>query len=79
MAATRMEITAGDAMKFFKGAKIAVQDAKVVKVKGEDGKTREGFDVKNAELAERHIIGAADYGDRVAIVTLDGKRYEAKK
>jgi len=79
MAATRTEISAGDAMKFFKGTKIAVQDAKPVKVKGDDGKAREGFDVKSTDLAERHITGAADYGDRVVITTLDGKRYEAKK
>lgn len=79
MAATRTEISAGDAMKFFKGGRITVQEAKAVKIKGDDGKTRDGMDVKTVALNEGHVTGAADYGDRVAITTIDGRRYEAEK
>ncbi len=73
------KITAAEAMKFFKGGDIAVQTARQVKVKGEDGVTRPAFETKNRPLAEDLILSAVDYGDRVSIVTIDGKRHEAQK
>ncbi len=73
------QITAEEALKFFKGAKISVQHARRVKKKGEDGVEREAFETKSQDLSEAGILSAADYGDRVVIVTIDGKRYEAAK
>ena len=77
MAGTK--ITAAEAVKFFKGADISVQTARPVKVKGDDGVMRPAFETKRAPLAEAHIHAAADYGDRVVIVTIDGQRHEAQK
>ena len=59
-------------MKFFKGRDVKVQ----VATPGKDG---QGFTTAAAPLAEEHVTGARDYGDRVAIVTIDGQRYEAAK
>lgn len=77
MAQQGKEIAFGDAVKHFKGVK--VQTAKPVKVKGDGGKERDGFEVKAADLAEEHVIGARDYGKTVAIVTIDGQRHETAK
>lgn len=79
MAATRTEISAGAALQYFKGGKITVQEAKPVKIKGDDNKIRDGMDVKAVDLNEGHITGAADYGNRVVITTIDGRRHEADK
>ena len=79
MAATRTEISASAALQFFKGGKITVQEAKPVKIKGYDGKIRDGMDVKAVSLNEAHVTGAADYRDKVVITTIDGRRYEANK
>lgn len=65
----RKEIAAAEAIKAFGKQSITVQAARQVTVKGAD-------DVE--PLAVKHIIAAADYGDRVTIVTLDGRRYEAR-
>lgn len=76
---TRTEIAADAAMEFFKGQAISVQTAEKKSVKGDDGVTREAFKTSNVPLREAHILSAADYGDRVAIVTIDGRRYEAAR
>ena len=77
MASASKEIAGADALKFFKGVK--VQTATPVNVKGEDGKVRPGFETADAPLAEEHITGARDYGKRVVITTIDGRRHEAEK
>jgi hypothetical protein len=77
--AKRTEISAAEAFKAFKGRGVKVRTAKAVTVKGEDGKERPGYETEEAALAESHIIGAAQYDDgRVTIVTLDGRRHEAR-
>ena len=76
---TFTEIAAADALKFFKGQTITVQEARPAKGKDENGKPRSGYDVKNAPLAEAHVLSAKDHGNRVTITTIDGKRYEADK
>ncbi len=73
------EIPAASALAFFKSQKISVQEAKPIKAKGEDGRERPGFKTENVALAEAHILSAKDYGDRVTIITIDGRRYEAAK
>lgn len=77
----RTEISAAEALKAFKTRPI-VQTAKPGKVpyKDESGaeRTRDGFITKEVEATEKHVLGAAKYDDRVVIVTLDGKRHEAR-
>lgn len=70
------QLSAADAMKAFKGKSIVVQVATPVKVKGEDGKRREGFETKGTPLAEEHVLSACDCGDRIVMVTIDGRKYE---
>lgn len=74
-----IEITAAEAIKFFGKRNINVQEAKPAKGKDDNGKPRTGYDTKSAPLAEGHILAARDYGDRVAITTVDGRRHEADK
>ena len=71
-------IAAKEALKFFKNS-IEVQTATPVRTKGEDSIERPGFKSKMERLAEEHVLSARDYGDRVTIVTLDGRRHEAVK
>lgn len=72
-------IAAAEAIKSFKSAAIEVQVATPVKKKGDDGKVRSAFDVKMKPLAAEHILNACSYDDgRVAITTIDGRRYEAR-
>lgn len=73
------EISAADAVALFAEQKIKVQTAKSVKTKGDDGKVREQFETEMAALAEEHVLSAKDYGDRVTITTIDGKRFEAAR
>jgi len=73
------QIPAADAVKFFKGMDIAVQSARTVKAKGADGIERDTVEIKNRALSEDGILAAVDLGNRVSIVTIDGKRYEAAK
>ena len=78
----RKEIPAADALKAFKTAP-TVQTAKPGKIpyKDESGaaKERDGFITKNETATVEHVIGAAKYDDgRVVIVTIDGKRHEAR-
>lgn len=72
------EIDAADAIKAL-GAVLkdaTVQVAKSKKAKGEDGKIREGFDVKNVPLAAEHVLSAKKWNDgRVSITTIDGQRF----
>lgn len=70
------KISAGDALKAFKGAAISIRIAKRIKVKGKDGKTRESFETKDVPLAAEHILSAADYGDRIVIATINGRKHE---
>lgn len=77
MAATK--ISAAEAMKFFKDAKIEVRRVRSVKVKGDDGGERMANEAKLVPLSADGILSAADHGERVVIVTTDGKRHEAKK
>jgi hypothetical protein len=72
-------ITAAEALKAFKGADISVRTIRAIKVKGADGIEREVPEAKNRPLSEAGILSAVDFGDRVAITTSDGKKYEAKK
>lgn len=73
-------IAAADAVKLFGKSDIKVRVAKRITVRDKDTKKeREGFDVKETALAAEHILAAADFGDRVGIVTIDGRKYEAKK
>ena len=74
----RKEIAAAEALKAFGKHNITVQVARQVTLKGEDGVERPGFKTTNEPLAAKHVIGAADYGDHVTIVTLDGQRHEAQ-
>jgi len=75
----KTEIKASEALQAFKGGKIEVQTAKPVKVKGEDGKERDAYEVKLAPLAAEHILAASKYDDgRVVIVTIDGRKHEAR-
>lgn len=73
------EIAAADALKYFGKSAIEVQTARPVTVKGEDGKERPTFKADMKPLAEQHVIAARDYGDKVVIVTIDGRRYEQAK
>ena len=66
----RKVIEAAEAMKVFAKKSITVRTHKSVTVKGADGIERSAYEAKDVSLAERHIIGAADYGDRVVIVTV---------
>jgi len=77
MKATKLEIPAGEAMPSFKSAGIQVQVATPAK-RNADGVAR-GFDVKMKPLAAEHILRAVALSDgRVAITTIDGRRYEAR-
>lgn len=71
------EIAPADAVKLFSG--VTVQTAKPVIVKGEDGKERQGYRTDNVALRAEHVLAARDYGDRVAITTIDGQKHEAAK
>lgn len=73
------EFGAAEALKFFKNASITVQEARAVKSKGEDGKTREGYATRDVPLAEKHVLSAKAWpGERITITTIDGRRHEAK-
>lgn len=72
-------IAAADALKYFAKSAIEVQTARPVSVKGEDGKERPTFKTEMKPLAEQHVIAARDYGEKVVIVTIDGRRYEQAK
>lgn len=72
------QITAEEALKFFASKKITVQTATPVTIKGKDGAPdKPGFKTDDAELAATHITGAAHYGDKVVITTIDGRKHEA--
>lgn len=72
------QITADEALKLFANSKITVQTAKAVTVKGKDGAPdKPGFKTDDVELAAEHVTGAAHYGDRVVITTIDGRKHEA--
>ncbi|MGQ0545549.1 MAG: hypothetical protein ACT4P3_09490 [Betaproteobacteria bacterium] len=71
------DIRAADAVKLFRNVK--VQIATPVTVKGEDGKERPGFKTEDVALAAEHVLSARRYEDgRVAIVTIDGRKHEAR-
>jgi len=77
------QISAGAALKAFSAQRIKItdfaRDSKgnviVEKKKGDDGKAREIRTPETRGLAERDILGATDFGDRIVIITADGKRY----
>lgn len=72
-------IAAADAVKAFKGQRISVQEARPVKVKGEDGVMRDAFKTEDVALAAEHVLSAKLYEDgRLTITTIDGRRYEVK-
>jgi len=73
------KIEAAEALKLFRGQSITVQTTTPVKVKGEDGRERPGYKTKDEALAAEHVLAARDHGDKVVIVTIDGRRYEAAK
>lgn len=68
---TRKELEPAEAVAFFKGQDVKVQTA----TPGKDG----GFVAKEEALNADHITGAADYGNRVVITTVDGQRHEVEK
>lgn len=75
----KTKISAAEALKAFKGKSVEVQEARPAKTKGDDGKERQGFETKMATLAEKHVLDAAQHDDgRVTIVTIDGRRHEAR-
>lgn len=77
MASTK--ISAAEAMKHFRSAGIKVRTATPVKVKGEDGVVRDAMEVKDEQLSEEHILGAAlRDGGTAVITTIDGTRHEAR-
>ncbi len=77
--AKKTEISAAEALKTFKGKAIEVQEARAVTLKGEDGKERPGFKTEMKPISEKHVLAAASYDDgRVTIVTIDGRRHEAR-
>lgn len=72
------EIAAAEALKAFGKQDIQVQEAKPVKLKGEDGKERPGFKTDMKALAEKHVTSAKKYEDgTIKITTIDGRRHEA--
>lgn len=79
----RTEISPAEALKAFK-TKPEVQTAKAGKIPVLDGEgkeigKRDGFITKAATMSESHILAAANYDDgRVVVVTIDGKRHEAR-
>ncbi len=70
------QISAAEAVKAFRSQSVKVRVATPTKVKGEDGKTREGFSVEMAPLTEAHVLSAVDYGDRIVMTTINGRKYE---
>jgi hypothetical protein len=72
-------ISAADAIKAFR-TKPDVQTATRTKVKDKaTGKERPAFEVKDVPMAAEHIMAASKYDDgRVVVVTIDGKRHEAR-
>ena len=68
-------VSAADAVKAFRSKSITVQTATPVKVKGADGKERDGFKVEMAPLAEAHVLAANDLGGRIVMVTVDGQKH----
>lgn len=71
------EISAADAVKAFKSQSITVQTATPAKVKGADGKMRDGFKTNMTPLAEEHVLAARVADGRIVMVTIDGRKYEA--
>ena len=72
------QISAADAVKAFKSAGISVRTGRATKVKGEDGKTRDSYEVKNVPLAEAHVLAASEIDGRVVMTTIDGAKYDTK-
>lgn len=77
----RTEISAAEALKAFKTLP-TVQVAKPGKIRFKDDagveRERDGWITKDVTCIADHVIGAAKYADRVVVVTLDGKRHEAR-
>ena len=72
-------IEAADAVKLFDKQSIEVQEAKPVQKVGDDGKVRPAFDTKMKPLAAKHVLSARQYDDgKITIVTIDGRRHEAR-
>lgn len=63
-------------VKAFRGRPIKVQEATPVKRKGEDGKERPGFETALVALAPEHILSAKNWGHKLTITTIDGRRHE---
>lgn len=78
----RKPLSAADAAKIISG-KVGVlklgEDGKPIMVPDEHGKPTGVFQTVERELTADDIISAADYGDRVVAVTIDGQKIEAKK
>ena len=70
-------LTAADAVRFFRD--VVVRVATPTTARGEDGKERPAFKVKEVALNAAHIIGVKDLGDRVVIATVNGQKFEAPK
>ena len=76
----RVEIAAAAALLAFP-TRPTVQTARPAKIKYKDGETqkeRDGFVTDNVSCTEEHVLGAAQYGDHVVMVTIDGRRHEGK-
>lgn len=69
-------VSAAEAVKLFSKQNITVQTAKRISVKGDDGKVRDAFQTKNAELRAEHVLAAKQTDDgTVTITTIDGQKY----
>lgn len=78
----RTEISKAEAVKAFKKLPL-VQSAKPGKIRYKDDagadKERDGYIVKDEELSEKLILSAAKREDgTVVVVTVDGKKHEAR-
>lgn len=78
----RVQVSAAQALKVFKTPPM-VQVAKAARIPVADGEgnaagERDGYVVETTSCRAEHVLAAAQYDDHVAIVTIDGKRHEAK-
>jgi hypothetical protein len=76
---TAKQIPADEALKLFAGKKITVSVSKPITIKGKDGAPdKPGFKTEETDLQAEHILGAAHFGDKVVITTINGRKHEAQ-
>lgn len=76
----RTQVSAAHALKAFRNAPLVMtaRPGKVRYVKDGVEKERDGYVTKEVSATEEHVISAAQYDDRMVVVTIDGKRHEQK-